>query len=154
MAALDSLPDLEIHDLDHEELEVKTLEVKVPEEKVEKVEIHDIPDMDLPGIGKEPQEQQAVPSDFPKTLVVKKQRKALLWHTPEQDFDILRHDINPSKMDAFDTFIEENIPKDPAVRIASLKFIENVLINKSSEHTSKVFYNDGKNKSFIISFVF
>lgn len=157
MATLDLLPDLEIHDhelnlevINHKlNLEVKKLEVKVPE-----VEVHNIPDMDLPEINNELQEQSVVPPNFPKTLVIKKQRRALLWHMPEQDFDILRHDIHPSQMDAFDAFIEENIPKDPTVRLASLKFIEDVLINKISEHTSKVFYNDGKNKSYIISFIF
>lgn len=111
-------------------------------------ELESLPDMDIhvPEVKQEP-------SNFPKMIMIKKQSKPALWHTPEQDFQIAKHVIDPSDMATFDKFIEENIPKDPNVRSTALKFIENVLLAKTTEHESHVFYNDGKNKSFKISFL-
>lgn len=134
MAEIEALPDL---DLQLEELEVKA----------HPVEVHDIPDIDLPPV-EQPQ------SHLPKVIIIKKQLKPVLWHTPEQDFHIARHEINLTDMDAFDKFIEVNIPQDSTVRLAALKFIEDVWLGKILDHESKVFYNDGKNKSFKISFQF
>jgi hypothetical protein len=143
MAALDSLPDLDIHEeyLHQPVLEVKTLEVKA--------ETYNIPDIDPV-----PQPEQPAVTNYPKTILIKKQAKPLLWHTPEQDFHIVRHQINPVDTDALEAFIEQNIPKDPTVRLQALKFIEDVMWGKTSDHSSKVYYNDGKNKSFMISFLF
>lgn len=135
MTTLDSLPDLDIHDEDSQQNQL------VPEVKV--------PDAD-PAL----QTEQSVVTNYPKTILVKKQAKPLLWHAPEQDFHIARHQINPADTNALEAFIEQNIPKDSVVRLQSLKFIEDVMWNRTTEHTSKVFYNDGKNKSFIISFLF
>lgn len=137
---MEELPDLDVQ-FEEPKLEVKTLEVKAP------VEVHNIPDMDLPSV-------EVLQSNFPKMLLIKKQLKPVLWHAPEQDFHIARHEINLSDMDSFDKFIETNIPQDPSVRISALKFIEDVWLAKISEHESRVYYNDGKNKSFRISFVF
>ncbi len=131
MAELESLPDLEI----------KELEVKEP------VVVHEIPDIDEPIPVEEPQ------VSYPKMIMIKKQLKPLPWHMHEQDFLVHKHAINPSDMDAFDKFIEEHIPKDPNVRNGVLRFIEDVLLKKTSEHESRVFYNDGKNLSFKISFL-
>jgi len=138
MAEMEALPDL---DLQLEEFEVK----------VQPVEVHNIPDMDLPSISNE---QPVAPSYLPKVIMIKKQCKPLQWHEPEQDFHIARHEINLSNMEAFDKFIEANIPQDSTVRLSALKFIEDVWLGKISDHESKVFYNDGKNKSFKISFQF
>ncbi len=105
------------------DLEIKELEVKEP------VVVHEIPDIDEPIPVEEPQ------VSYPKMIMIKKQLKPLPWHMHEQDFLVHKHAINPSDMDAFD------------------KFIEDVLLKKTSEHESRVFYNDGKNLSFKISFL-
>ena len=141
MSELESLPDLDVHFDEVPVLEVKTKEVKE--------EVHDIPDMDLPS---QPTEQPV--SNIPKMILIKKQVKPLPWHAPEQDFHISRHEIDPSDLGSLDKFVEAHIPQDPSVKLAALKFIEDVLLEKIQEHESKIFYNDGKNKSFRISFVF
>ena len=85
-------------------------------------------------------------------IMVKKQKKPLLWHAPDQDFTLERHVIDPDNMESFNAFIDKNIPMDPAVRISALKLIQSVLDGSSSELESKPFYNDGKNLSFRIFF--
>ena len=139
MAALDSLPDL---DIPEEDLPQPVLEVKVHEVKAE---TYSIPDID------------PVPStvtNYPKTILIKKQAKPAFWYTPEQDFDVIQHQINPADTNALEAFIEQNIPKDPSIRLQALQFIEDVMWNRTTDHSSKVYYNDGKNKSFMISFLF
>ena len=146
MAALDSLPDLDIHEEDLSQpqpvLEVKTQEVKVPEVKAE---TYSIPDIEI---------EQPVVTNYPKTISIKKQAKPAFWYTPEQDFHVVRHQINPADTNALEAFIEQNIPKDPSIRLQALQFIEDVMWNRTTDHSSKVYYNDGKNKAFMISFLF
>jgi hypothetical protein len=139
MAALDSLPDLDIPEeyLHQPVLEVKTLEVKA--------ETYSIPDIDP---------VSSTVTNYPKTILIKKQAKPAFWYTPEQDFHVIQHQINPADTNALEAFIEQNIPKDPSIRLQALQFIEDVMWNRTTDHSSKVYYNDGKNKSFMISFLF
>jgi hypothetical protein len=99
-----------------------------------------------------------VPSDFPATIVIKRQRYPVPWISAEQEFIVNKHDINPDAMEKFDEFLNKNIPDDKDVRPDALKFVENVLLGRIKERKSKVFYDapQYKNKKccFVISFLF
>jgi hypothetical protein len=144
MAQLEPLPDLEIK-FDELNFQMQKLE--------EKIQLEPLPDQDpIHQPTNQPHVEQNQLQGLPKTLIIKKQCKAVLWHTPEQDFQFTRHEIDFNNMEELDNFLTKNIPKDPSVGIAALKFIEDVLRGKTEETESRVFYNDGKNKSFKIFF--
>jgi len=104
------------------------------------------------------QSPTSAPSDFPATIVIKRQRYPVPWISAEQEFIVNKHDINPDAMEKFDEFLNKNIPDDKDVRPDALKFVENVLLGRIKERKSKVFYDapQYKNKKccFVISFLF
>ena len=137
MAEMDDLPDLDIQvPAYHLGLAAPPLEVKMNPQS-------------------QPQAQQ---SSFPVTIVIKRQRHAIPWSQPDQEFVVNKLDIDPDQMEKFDEFLNKNIPNDPEVKPDALKFVENVLLGRTQDRKSKVYYDTvahrGKKLCFVISFLF
>lgn len=135
MAEMDALPDLDIQLFEVKNTNNNLLTVKSP-------------DTNLP----------SETDDLPTTIIIKRQRYPVSWTQPEQEYVISKISIDPDNMGAFDDFLNKNIPNDPDIKPDALKFVENVLLGRTKDRKSKVYYDTlqykGKKCCFVISFLF
>lgn len=93
---------------------------------------------------------------FPKKILIKRQRALVNWNQPDQEFILVSLDIDPSGMEKLDSFLNTNVPSDPQFKAEAIKFVENVLLGRTSE-TQKLFNtqtNSPKSPGFLINFIF
>lgn len=88
---------------------------------------------------------------FPRKVSIKKQRAAVPWHSPEQEFTIVSHEISPDTLELLDKFLNTNLPSDQH-KSNAIKFVGDVLLGKTNE-TNKLFH-DGRNAGYLLSFTF
>lgn len=123
-------------------------------------EMDDLPDLDiqLPEVKNTTTELSDTNDGLPSTIIIKRQRYPVSWTQPEQEYVTTKSHINPDNMIAFDDFLNKNIPNDPDVKPDALKFVENVLLGRTKDRKSKVYYDTlqykGKKCCFVISFLF
>ncbi len=123
------------------------------------VKVNDEYSFDLPSPTlkpKTPQNQpQSVPepvSNFPKTVSIKTQRRALPWHEPEQEFNVVSFNINKDTMEQLDEFLNKNLPKDLTLRNNALKFVENVFLGTETKSFKVFEYHQYKLPGFMVCF--
>jgi hypothetical protein len=128
-------------------------------------EIDDLPDLDIQyyevknyNANLSTVKPPNVNDELPTTIIIKRQRYPVSWSQPEQEYIITKTSVDPDNMGAFDDFLNKNIPNDPDVKPDSLKFVENVLLGRTKDRKSKVYYDapqyKGKKCCFVISFLF
>lgn len=93
---------------------------------------------------------------FPVSIHMKKQKLLVPWFQPEQTFVTSSMNIDPSNMQLLDDYLNKNLPNDPLYKSQAIKFVENVLLGRTTE-THKSFGTDTltpKSPGFVICFSF
>ena len=93
---------------------------------------------------------------FPVSIHMKKQKLLVPWFQPEQSYVTSSMGIDPNNMSKLDDYLNKNLPNDPLYKGEAIKFVENVLLGRTTE-THKTFNTttaNPKSPGFIIGFSF